>query len=58
MLVLSFEERVHGDGNDFDGSGGTTAHAFYPLYGGNVHFDDEEVWVVNRTYGERNCQLL
>ena len=53
MVEMSFEPRVHGDGHDFDGPGGTTAHAFYPPWGGNVHFDGEEDWVVNDTYGKK-----
>ena len=48
-IRLSFEPKVHGDGNAFDGPGGTTAHAYYPQFGGDVHFDDDEQWVINNT---------
>ena len=35
--------RDHGDNEGFDGKGGVLAHSFYPLYGGDVHFDDDEM---------------
>lgn len=43
-IVLSFAVGDHGDGYPFDGVNGVLAHAFYPPYGGDVHFDDSETW--------------
>lgn len=45
-IILAFEARRHGDNNDFDGYGGTLAHAWPPAanIGGDVHFDEDEAW--------------
>jgi matrix metalloproteinase-14 (membrane-inserted) len=50
-LDIRFEKRSHGDEDNFDGKGGTLAHAFFPIYGGDVHFDDDEDWTVNSFRG-------
>ena len=41
-IGISFERKDHGDDDPFDSLGGTLAHAFFPVYSGDSHFDDEE----------------
>jgi len=46
-IGIKFEKGAHGDDADFDGPGGYRAHAFFPGYGGDAHFDDDENWTVD-----------
>jgi len=50
-IDIRFERRSHGDDDSFDGEGGTLAHAFFPVFGGDVHFDEEENWTVDTPKG-------
>ena len=55
-IDISFNRFNHGDGDPFDGRGGTLAHAYFPIYGGNAHFDDSEFWTINSyRQGGRSC---
>ena len=47
-IELRFENYYHGDEDSFDGPGGHVAHAFYPQFGGDAHFDNKEYWTVNK----------
>lgn len=46
--LLSCSSGYHGDGYPFDGRGQILAHAFFPGKdrGGDVHFDEEEIWML------------
>ena len=57
-IELLFEEGEHGDGDPFDGPGGTLAHAYFPQYGGDVHMDDTEYWTINSFTGTNLLQTL
>jgi len=55
MIEIRFTVLNHRDGLPFDGPGQSLAHAFFPQFGGDTHFDDDESWSID---GKRGVDLL
>ncbi|CAJ0583174.1 unnamed protein product, partial [Mesorhabditis spiculigera] len=47
-IEIVFAENGHGDDEPFDGRGKILAHAFFPRFGGDIHFDDAENWALDK----------
>ena len=52
-IRIRYEKFYHGDNFPFDGFGGSLAHAFFPEFGGDVHFDDNELWTTGTYHGKK-----
>ncbi|XP_052784739.1 matrix metalloproteinase-2-like [Mya arenaria] len=56
-IEIKFVNGHHGDNTPFDGSGQTLAHAYFPQYGSDAHFDDDEKWTINIADGVNLYQV-
>lgn len=52
-IDIRFDRGEHGDGDQFDSYGKVLAHAFFPQYGGDAHFDDDQIWTIGSVTGLR-----
>jgi matrixin/Big-like domain-containing protein len=63
-LNILFAPRNHGDMYPFDGFSGVLAHTYYPAppnpepLAGDIHFDDEEEWVIGPDLSRYSADLF
>ncbi|PIA40358.1 hypothetical protein AQUCO_02500210v1 [Aquilegia coerulea] len=56
-ITIGSHSMDHGDGNPFDGPGGTLAHAYAPT-NGRFHYDADEEWATDLTAGSSDLYTV
>lgn len=57
-IEIKFARGAHGDGDPFDGRSKTLAHAFFPQFGGDAHFDEDEPWATEPGNGRVSLHIV
>lgn len=53
-IEIKFTRGDHGDNDPFKEEDGTLAHAYYPSFGSDTHFNDAQIWSINSYQGSLN----